>query len=325
MDSPAPDAAPRHVSVLPAAVLAALAPAPGQVVVDATAGAGGHTRLLAERVGPGGRVVALDRDPAMLALARPRLEGLPVTLIQANFDGLRGVLDGLGLPAADAVLADLGVCSDQLDAAERGFGFARPGPLDMRLDPGEGETAADLLRRLNERDLADLFWEYGEERCSRRIARRLVEARRTRPPETTEELAELVRRCVPRPPRKGGRRRPPIDPATRVFQALRIAVNDELGALDRFLAALPGCVKPGGRAAVISFHSLEDRRVKRAFRDRAVWEEWARKPVQADEEEVRRNPRARSAKLRAAVRRPAEPQATTQDGGAARRRARPRP
>jgi 16S rRNA (cytosine1402-N4)-methyltransferase len=325
MDSPTPDAAPRHVPVLPAAVLAALAPAPGQVAVDATAGTGGHTRLLAERVGPGGRVVALDRDPAMLALARPRLEGLPVTLLQANFDGLRGVLDGLGLPAADAVLADLGVCSDQLDAAERGFGFARPGPLDMRLDPGEGETAADLLRRFNERDLADLFWEYGEERFSRRIARRLVEARRTRPPETTEELAELVRRCVPRPPRKGGRRRPPIDPATRVFQALRIAVNDELGALDRFLAALPGCVRPGGRAAVISFHSLEDRRVKRAFRDRAVWEEWTRKPVQADEEEVRRNPRARSAKLRAAVRRPAGPQETTRDGGAARRRAWPRP
>ena len=162
-----------------------------------------------------------------------------------------------------------------------------------------GEPASALLRRLNERDLADLIYEYGEERFSRRIARRIVEARRTRPVETTEELAELVRRCVPRPRGK----RSAIDPATRTFQALRIAVNDELGALERLLAQLPRCLKPGGRAALISFHSLEDRRVKTAFRDRAVWEALTRKPVQATEEEVRTNPRARSAKLRAAKRR----------------------
>jgi 16S rRNA (cytosine1402-N4)-methyltransferase len=151
---------------------------------------------------------------------------------------------------------------------------------------------------LRERELADLFWQYGEERFSRRIARKIVEVRRRTPLETTEQLAELVRRCVPRP--KG--RRSPIDPATRVFQALRIAINDELGALDRLLAALPGCVKPGGRVALISFHSLEDRRVKQALRDRVVWEVLTRKPVQATEEEVRNNPRARSAKLRAACR-----------------------
>src|SRR5438477_2298573 len=185
-----------------------------------------------------------------------------------------------------------------MDAAERGLSFSQPGPLDMRLDPTQGEPASTLLRRLNERDLADLIYEYGEERFSRRIARRIVEARRTRPPQTTEELAELVRRCVPRPRGK----RPGIDPATRTFQALRIAVNDELGALDRLLAQLPRCLKPGGRAVLISFHSLEDRLVKTAFRDRSVWEALTRKPVQAADEEVQANPRARSAKLRAARR-----------------------
>src|SRR5262249_36599561 len=152
------------------------------------------------------------------------------------------------------------------DVAERGFSFQQVGPLDMRLDPTQGEPASHLLRRLSERDLADLLWQYGEERFSRRIARKIVETRRRTPLETTDQLAELVRRCVPRP--RGQRHS--IDPATRTFQALRIAVNDELGALDRFLAALPGCVKPGGRAAVISFHSLEDRRVKHAFRDRQL-------------------------------------------------------
>jgi 16S rRNA (cytosine1402-N4)-methyltransferase len=293
-----PPVPPRHVSVLPSEVLNLLQPAPGQVVVDATAGAGGHARLLAERVAPGGRVIALDQDPAMLELARPRLEGLPVTLVHANFDRLREVLDELGVGAADAVLADLGVCSDQLDAADRGLSFQQDGPLDMRLDPTQGEPAAALVRRLNERDLADLIYHYGEERFSRRIARRIVETRQRAPLETTGQLADLVRRCVPRP----RNRRHTIDPATRVFQALRIAVNDELGALDRLLAALPRCVRPGGRAAVISFHSLEDRRVKQAFRERSLWEVLTAKPIQATEEELRDNPRARSAKLRTARR-----------------------
>jgi 16S rRNA (cytosine1402-N4)-methyltransferase len=298
MDGPPPTPGPRHVSVLPSEVLRLLEPAPGQVLVDATVGAGGHTRLLAERVAPAGRVIGLDQDPAMLGLAGPRLEGLPVTLVHANFDRLRHVLDDLGLAAVDGVLADLGFCSDQLECAERGLSFQEDGPLDMRLDPTQGEPASDLLRHLNERDLADLIYQYGEERFSRRIARKIVEVRRRAPLETTAQLAQLVRSCVPRP--KG--RRPAIDPATRTFQALRIAVNDELGALDHLLAALPGCVKPGGRAAVISFHSLEDRRVKQAFRDRSVWEALTPKPVQATEEEVRANPRARAAKLRAARR-----------------------
>ncbi len=289
--------APHHVSVLPAEVLQLLAPGPGQVFVDATVGAGGHARLIAERLVPGGRLIGLDQDPAMLDLARPRLEGLPVTLVHANFDQLRQVLDELNVPVVDGVLADLGFSSDQLEDAARGLSFVQPGPLDMRLDPSQAETAADLIRRLKERDLAGLIYQLGEERFSRRIARRIVETRRKTPIETTEQLAELVRRCVPRSRGHG------IDPATRTFQALRIAVNDEMGALKRLLAVLPACVKLGGRAAIISFHSLEDRQVKQAFRDKSAWDVLTPKPVQATEEEVRLNPRARSAKLRAAQRR----------------------
>jgi 16S rRNA (cytosine1402-N4)-methyltransferase len=285
---------PRHVPVLPAEVLQLLDPQPGQIIVDATVGAGGHARLLAERIAPTGRLIGLDRDPAMLELAARRLHGLPVTLVQRNFDELRTVLDEQGIAAMDAVLADLGFCSDQMEDPARGLSFQQEGPLDMRLD-ASGETAASLLRRLNERELADLIYEYGEERFSRRIARRIVETRTKTPLETTEQLAELVRRCVPR-----GRGKHAIDPATRVFQALRIAVNDELGALDRLLAQLPDCLKPGGRAAVISFHSLEDRRVKQAFRDREAYDQLTRKPVTATEDEIRNNPRARSAKLRVA-------------------------
>jgi 16S rRNA (cytosine1402-N4)-methyltransferase len=298
MTGPAASPDAHHVPVLPAEVLDTLAPVPGQTVVDVTVGAGGHARLLAERIGPTGRLIGMDRDPAMLELARRRLEGLPVTLVQANFERLRDVLDELGIAGVDGVLADIGVSSDQLDVPERGFSFQQSGPLDMRLNPAEGEPASALLRRLSERGLADLLWRYGEERFSRRIARKIVETRRRTPLETTEQLADLVRRCVPRP--RG--RRPGIDPATRVFQALRIAVNDELGALDRFLAVLPDCVRPGGRAVVISFHSLEDRRVKQSFRDDERWEVLTRKPLQAGEEEQRNNPRARSAKLRAARR-----------------------
>jgi len=288
------DAAPCHVPVMAAEVLQLLAPAPGQVVVDATVGAGGHARAMAERLGSTGRLIGLDQDPSMLELARRRLEGLPVTLVHANFDRLREVLDEQNVPAVDAVLADLGFASDQLEDAKRGLSFQQPGPLDMRLDPTQGEPASALLKRLNERDLANLIYQLGEERFSRRIARRIVETRRRTPIETTEQLAELVRKSVPRS------RAHRIDPATRTFQALRIAVNDELGALDRLLAALPTCIKPGGRAAIISFHSLEDRRVKQAFRVKEVWEVLTSKPVQASEEEVRQNPRTRSAKLRAA-------------------------
>jgi 16S rRNA (cytosine1402-N4)-methyltransferase len=285
---------------MPAEVLHWLAPQPGQVLVDATAGAGGHSVLIAQRISPNGRLVVLDRDAAMLDMAKRKLEGHPADFVQASFDQLRQVLDDLRISAADGVLADLGICSDQLDDAGRGFSFQQEGPLDMRMDPSSGEPARVLLKRLNERELADVFYHYGEERFSRRIARRIVEVRQKQPIETTGQLADLVHRCVPRPAGKG--RRPGIDPATRVFQALRIAVNDELAALEGLLAVLPRCLKPGGRAVLISFHSLEDRRVKQAFRDGADWEVLTKKPVEASEAEVTTNPRARSAKLRAARR-----------------------
>jgi 16S rRNA (cytosine1402-N4)-methyltransferase len=292
-------AAPRHVPVLPAAVLEWLNPQPGQTVVDCTLGGGGHARLIATKLGPGGRLIGLDRDATMIELARPGLESLPdrpnLTLVHSNFDDLRGVLDGLGVGRVDGVLADLGFSSDQMDDPARGLSFSREGPLDMRLSLDDYTTAEDLLNQASERDLADYFWKYGEERFSRRIARQIVQTRKARPLRTTDDLAALVRRCVPRG--KGG-----IDPATRVFQALRIAVNDELGALDQLLEALPDCVTPGGRAIVISFHSLEDRRVKQAFRQGEVWTVLTRKPVTASDEEVAANPRARSAKLRAAER-----------------------
>ena len=287
---------PIHVSVMPDEVLRLLAPRAGETVVDCTVGAGGHARLLAERVVPGGRVIGLDQDPAMLELARPRLAGLPVTLVHRNFEDLPSVLQELQVGPVDAVLADLGFSSDQLANPARGLSFQQDGPLDMRLDPTRGEPASALVRRLHERDLADLFWRYGEERHSRRIARKIVEARQEAAIATTGQLADLVRSCVPRS------RGHSIDPATRVFQALRIAVNDELGALERFLVVLPECLKPGGRAAVISFHSLEDRLVKRAFRSKETWQELTRKPLTASEDEARRNPRARSAKLRVAQR-----------------------
>jgi 16S rRNA (cytosine1402-N4)-methyltransferase len=286
----------RHVPVLPRETLELLDPQPGETWVDATVGAGGHARLIAQRVGPTGRVIGLDQDPEMLERARPWLQGLPVTLVHANFDQLPAALKAVGVAEVDGLLADLGFASDQMDEAQRGLSFQQDGPLDMRLDPTSGETAADLIARLNEFDLAKVFFEYGEERHSRRIAKKIVETRRQTPIRTTGQLADLVRRCVPR---ERGRS---FDPATRVFQALRIAVNDELGALERLLAQLPRVVKPGGRVGIISFHSLEDRRVKHAFQDRQTWAMLTKKPVTAGATEVRDNPRARSAKLRVARR-----------------------
>lgn len=282
--------------MLPVEVMNLLAPASGEVWVDATTGAGGHARLIAERIGPTGRLIALDQDPSMLELARPALADKPATFLQANFDQLPAALGLVGVEKIDGLLADLGICSDQLDDPGRGLSFQDDGPLDMRLDPTMGETAAELLARLDERDLADIFWKYGEERFSRRIARRIVERRQTEPLRTTGQFAELVRRCVPRA--KNQR----IDPATRAFQGLRIAVNDELGSLERLLAQLPRLVRPSGRVGIISFHSLEDRLVKRAFQERTTWGPLTKKPVMAAEEETRANPRSRSAKFRAARR-----------------------
>ncbi len=279
--------------VLAAETLRLLDPKPGETWVDATTGGGGHSRLIAERIGPTGRLFCFDQDPTTLAGAMARLAGFPATPVHANFDQLRDVLGNLGVTKVDGVLADLGFSSEQLDDPARGLSFRADGPLDMRLDPTAGQTAADLVNTLSEGALADLIFEYGEERKSRWVAKRVVARRDAKPFETTADLAAVVRSCVPR----SGH----LDPATRTFQALRIAVNDELGALERLLATLPAILNPGGRAGVISFHSLEDRRVKVAFKAE-VWKALTKKPVEADDAEAARNPRSRSAKLRVAQR-----------------------
>ncbi|MEM6333775.1 MAG: 16S rRNA (cytosine(1402)-N(4))-methyltransferase RsmH [Planctomycetota bacterium] len=300
-----------HVPVLLGEVLELLGPAlrPGAVVVDGTAGRGGHAAALAERVGPGGTVVAVDLDPGNAAYAEARLAevgqrcGVRVVVAHASFAELNDVCAEAGLDGADgfadAVLADLGFASNQMDDPVRGLSFSAEGPLDMRLDPtadrGVSPTAADLVNELPQNELADLIYELGEERMSRRIARKIVEERAAGPIETTAQLARVVRRAVG--PRGGSR----MDPATRTFMALRIAVNDELTALDRLLGQTLGLLRPGGRMGVISFHSLEDRRVKHAWRERVDRGELAavtRKPVTPGLAECDANPRARSAKLR---------------------------
>jgi 16S rRNA (cytosine1402-N4)-methyltransferase len=286
-----------HVPVLPREVIEQLDPRPGQIIVDGTLGGGGHTRMFAERVGPTGLIIALDRDPTAIDAAERSLAGLPIKLAQANYCELPDLLEQLEISAVNAVLLDLGLSSDQLADRERGFSFDTNGSLDLRFDPSAGEPAWRLIERLEAERLADLIFKFGEERHSRRIARKIVEARLQEPIRTAGRLAEIVRRAVPRT-RDSER----IHPATRTFQALRIAVNDELGSLEKILKSLPDCLSPGGRAAIISFHSLEDRRVKEAFRDDPRWQSLARKPIVASEAEIAQNPRARSAKLRVAQR-----------------------
>ena len=283
---------PGHEPVLPAEVLDALAVAPGRLIVDATLGGAGHARLLVER---GARVIGVDQDPFALDRARELgLEGLRV--VRGNFRDLQVVLEPVvGNDPVDGLLMDLGVSSFQLDDAARGFSFHADAPLDMRMSQ-DGPSAADLVNELEHEQLASAIYEYGEERHSRRIARAIVEARERAPIRTTVELAEVVRRAYP-----GGHARG-IHPARRTFQAIRILVNDELGALRDGLAAARELLRPGGRLAVISFHSLEDRIVKRFLRDDPAWRPLSKRPVEATDAEVARNPRARSAKLRAAER-----------------------
>jgi 16S rRNA (cytosine1402-N4)-methyltransferase len=286
-----------HVPVLLEAVLKYLAPSLGKVFVDGTLGGGGHARAVAERVAPQGLLIALDRDPAALDLGEKRLSGLPVRLAQANFCDLPEVLEQLGIAAVDGVLLDLGLSSDQLADEDRGFSFSSVGPLDLRFDPTEGEPARRLINRLSVEHLADLIANFGEERFSRRIARAIVETRSQRPIETAGDLAELVARCVPR---SADTER--IHPATRTFQALRIAVNGELKSLEIALRRIPDCLNRGGRLAIISFHSLEDRRVKEAFQQDPRLRPVTRRPVRAETAEVEQNPRSRGAKLRIAER-----------------------
>lgn len=291
-------ALPIHQSVMLAEVLDGLDPQSGQIVVDGTLGAGGHTRALAERVGPTGLVIAMDRDGAALAAAERNLAGLPIKLVAASYHELPVVLKQLEISAVDAIVLDLGLSSDQLADEARGFSFDATGPLDLRFDTESGQPAWRLLERLDATELANLIYRYGEERHSRRIARKLIEEREKQPLRTAAQVAAIVRRSVPR-----SRDAERIDPATRTFQALRIAVNDELRTLELALQVFPACLKPGGRVAVISFHSLEDRIVKEQFRASDQYEVITRKPLRPSDEEIARNPRSRSAKLRVARRR----------------------
>jgi len=290
-----------HAPVMVAEALRWLEPARGGVFVDCTLGLGGHSQALLE--GGASRVIAIDRDAEAIAMARERLDayGDRVDIAHADYRDLGAVLDARGLATVDGVLADLGVSSMQLDAVERGFSFRGDAPLDMRMDRSQGPTAAERLREVSEGDLADVIYQYGEERHSRRIARALVRARDERPVETTGELAAIVRRSVPH---RGYQR---IDPATRTFQALRIWVNGELEGLDRFVRDAVLRLRAGARLVVITFHSLEDRIVKHTLRalekagDAGV-KVVTKKPELPDEDEIARNPRARSAKLRASER-----------------------
>jgi len=285
-----------HVPVLLREALEFLDVRPDGTYIDATLGGGGHAEAILQRLQTG-KLLGIDRDPAALAAARERLQGFGERLmtLHGNFAEMDVLHAASGLPPADGLLADLGVSSLQLEDASRGFSIDRPGPLDMRMDPTSGTTAAQLVNHLPERDLADLIFKFGEERHSRRIARALMKAR---PYRITTELAQVVTRAIPS---RAGLHH--LHPATRTFQALRLAVNQELESLEGFLSKVLLVLRPGGRVVILSFHSLEDRLVKRAFQS---WQRegrariLTRKVVRPGEEEVRANPRARSGKLRAA-------------------------
>ena len=296
-----------HVPVLLDEIVSALEPAPGKLILDGTVGGGGHALALLAR---GASIIACDQDPDALAAAAKRLDRYKDRMrwIESNFAALSDRLREMNVTELDGVLLDLGVSSYQLDTASRGFSFMMNGPLDMRMNPHVGRTAADIINTASEAELADIFHAFGEERAARRIAARLIRERALSPIRTTQSLAAIVELVVPR--------RGPKHPATRVFQALRIAVNNELDVLKTALQTLSGFVKIGGRMAIIAFHSLEDRIVKNYFRE--VTQEWidrpewpaprknpawnfrliTSRPIEPSREEIDRNPRARSAKLR---------------------------
>ncbi|MBN1917152.1 MAG: 16S rRNA (cytosine(1402)-N(4))-methyltransferase RsmH [Verrucomicrobia bacterium] len=305
---------PRHRPVLLHRTIELIGCRPGGTYVDATVGLGGHAEALAERIAPGGRLIGIDRDADALRQSRGRLArfGNAVALVQGNFDRLAAALDEQGIDVVDGVLFDLGVSSMQLDEARRGFSYQRSGRLDMRMDASRGPTARELVNQAPLKELERILRDYGEEPAWRRVARTIVRTREQREIVTTDELAGLIERAVPRAPQ--GRK---VHPAARTFQALRIAVNDELGAIERALPQALERLRPGGRIVTLAYHSLEDRIVKEAFR------RWAKgctcppefpvcccgklasvrvltkKPIGPDAAEVAANPRARSARLRA--------------------------
>jgi 16S rRNA (cytosine1402-N4)-methyltransferase len=291
----------RHIPVLLDHVLHVLAPRPGQTIVDCTLGLGGHSTAILERLKPTGRLIAIDFDPANIELARARLTstGGRFDLFHNNFAALPTVLIEAGVEKVDGILADLGVASPQIDDPARGFSYRRPGPLDMRMDPTRGQPASALIARLSEKELAQAFLELGDETDAPQIAQLIVEQRAMHPITTTEHLTAII--CQARDftlQRAAGAK---LHPAARTFQALRILVNRELANLDRLLAVLPDCLNPGGTAAIISFHSGEDRRVKSALRmarDNNLFASISAGPLIATADEQKLNPRSRSAKLR---------------------------
>ena len=288
---------PVHVPVLPQECVTGLQPSDHATIVDGTFGAGGHSKLILEQLGNEGKVLGFDRDPRAVEAA---LDWAPdnLHLIAANYADIPEHLNALGIEQVDGILLDLGLSSDQLADHDRGFSFQSSGTLDLRFDMTAGEPAWRLVNRLGEKHLANLIYEFGEEKFSRKIARRICERRHNEPIKTADQLASLVRSCIP------AARRTNIDPATRTFQALRIAVNEELKWLKVALNRLPDILSPNGRIAIISFHSLEDRIVKTAFRENENLKIITKRPTTASEAELAENPRARSAKLRIAERQP---------------------
>ncbi len=299
----------RHIPVLLAPVLNVLRVRPGMTVVDCTLGLGGHAAAMLHAVSPGGRLIGIDFDPGNMAIARAKLDEVNASgaarfdLYHNNFAALPNVLREAGVEKVDAILADVGVASTQIDDPARGFSYKKPGPLDMRMDPTRGQPASAIVNRLSERELAEAFQEYGDEDEAPQIARLIVERRKQKPIETTTDLMAIV--CEARDftiERAAGAK---LHPAARTFQALRILVNREMANLERLLAVIPEVLNPDGVAAIISFHSGEDRRVKQAFRDglrEGIFDKISADPIVADEEEQTKNPRSRSAKLRWAKR-----------------------
>lgn len=288
-----------HVPVLLREVLQQLDLQPGLTVLDGTVGAGGHSAQILKRIGPTGRLVGLDRDPYMLGLAARKLEAPNCQLVHSSYAQMRAVLDQLQIEHVDRILLDIGLSSDQLAADERGFSFQAAGPLDLRFDTTQGEPAWKWLEKTGLAELCEILDKYGEEPFARRIAERVIQQQPIKPIRTAQDLSAAVQAALPQSLSAHARR----DPATRVFQALRIAVNQELIQLETVLSGvLAKCLAPGGLAVIISFHSLEDRQVKQAFRESTLWHNLTPKPVTATPQEQRANPRSRSAKLRSAKR-----------------------
>ena len=287
-----------HIPVMPREVLHYLQLSEGLIVMDGTVGAAGHSLQILERIGQTGRLVGFDRDPMMLAYAEQKLNHPNTELFRASYADAQDYLNRIDIQSVDRVLLDLGLSSDQLIDRQRGFGFDAGGPLDMRFDSSRGTSAADFLQTSGQEEIEAVFKDFGEESFARQIADHICKTRKTKPIKTTEDLEACVRAAIPRSANKGSK-----NPATRVFQALRIAVNDELEHVQRMMTSvLPEILKPGGIAVILTFHSLEDRIVKSAFKGNQTWQVLTKSPIESTPAETRLNPRSRSAKLRTAQR-----------------------